>query len=220
VTTVRNQSRQPELSEPERACLALAWEAFLAGTNPVGAVVIDAAGRIVASGRNAVYEASHPTLLAASRLAHAEINALFGLAVDARHGALRLVTSLEPCQMCAGAVRMATVGALTYIGADPVNGTAWALASARFVNHRPVQVTGPRTDRVGLLASGLAAAFVLARSPAGNFAVAYRQSRPDLAAVAQALIDVGLLELAARREPWADVAPVLLDVAAAASPAA
>jgi len=219
LTTVLNQSHEPELSEPERACLALAWEAFLAGTNPVGAVVIDASGRIVASGRNAVYGA-HPNLLSASRLAHAEINALFGLAVHERHGALRLVTSLEPCQMCAGAVRMATVGALTYLGADPVNGTAWALESARFVNHRPVQVTGPRTDSVGLLASGLAQAFVQARSPDGNFAAAYRQRRPDLAAVAQSLIDAGLLELAARREPWPDVAPVLLAaVEAAGAPA-
>lgn len=214
---VLDQSPEPELSEPERACLTLAWEAFLAGTNPVGAVVVDTAGRIVASGRNAVYEASHPTLLSASRLAHAEINALFGLPVHERHGALRLVTSLEPCQMCSGAVRMATVGALTYLGADPVNGTAWALESARFVNHRPVQVTGPRTDSVGLLASGLAQAFVLARSPDGNFAAAYRQRRPDLAVVAQALIDAGLLELAAQRAPWPEVGPALLATVAAAS---
>ena len=37
----------PELSEPERACLALAWQAMLAGTNPIGAVVVDGDGRIV-----------------------------------------------------------------------------------------------------------------------------------------------------------------------------
>ena len=36
----------PDLSEPERACLALAWEAMVAGTNPVGAVVVDGAGTI------------------------------------------------------------------------------------------------------------------------------------------------------------------------------
>jgi hypothetical protein len=48
VTNVTNQSATlPELSEPERACLALAWERMLAGTSPVGAVVVDAAGPIV-----------------------------------------------------------------------------------------------------------------------------------------------------------------------------
>jgi hypothetical protein len=57
----------PGLSEPERACLALAWEAMVAGTNPaVGAVVVDGAGTIVASGRNAVYEP--PALVRCRRL--------------------------------------------------------------------------------------------------------------------------------------------------------
>jgi tRNA(adenine34) deaminase len=211
VTTVTNQSALlSELSEPERACLALAWEALLAGTNPIGAVVVDAAGTIVATGRNSVYGPARPDLLSASRLAHAEVNALLRLPVDERHGGLRLVTSFEPCQMCAGAVRMATVGALTFLGADPVNGTAWALKSARYVNHRPVQVTGPRDDQVGRLASALPLAFVLSRSPGGRFASAYRESRPDLAACADALIREGLFELAGRGVPWAEAAPALL----------
>ncbi len=48
----------PDLSEPERACLVLAWEAMVARTNPIGAAVVDGDGTIVASGRNAVYESS------------------------------------------------------------------------------------------------------------------------------------------------------------------
>jgi tRNA(Arg) A34 adenosine deaminase TadA len=43
----------------ERA-LELAWEAFCAGTTPVGAVVIDAAGGIVAEGRGRRYEPEGP----------------------------------------------------------------------------------------------------------------------------------------------------------------
>jgi tRNA(adenine34) deaminase len=211
VTTVTNQSALvPELSEPERACLALAWEALLAGTNPIGAVVVDGAGTIVASGRNSVYGAARPDLLSASRLAHAEINALLRLPVDQRNAGLRLVTSLEPCQMCAGAVRMATVGALTFLGADPVNGTAWALASGRYVNHYPVQVTGPRDDRVGRLAAALPLAFVLSRNPGGNYAASFRQQRADLAACADALIRGGLFELSGRKVPWPEAGPELL----------
>jgi tRNA(adenine34) deaminase len=213
VTIVTNQSvLLSELSEPERACLALAWEAMLAGTNPIGAVVVDADGTIVATGRNSVYGLERPDLLSASRLAHAEVNALLRLPVDQRHGGLRLVTSFEPCQMCTGAVRMATVGALTFLGADPVNGTAWALESARYVNHRPVQVTGPRDDSVGRFASALPLAFVLSRNPGGQFASACRESRADLAACADALVRDGLFELARRGVPWTEAAPGLLAV--------
>jgi tRNA(adenine34) deaminase len=211
VTTVTNQSALlPELSEPERACLALAWEAMLAGTNPIGAVVVDPAGNIVARGRSAVYGPGLPGQLSGSRLAHAEINAMLRLPVDERHSALRLMTSLEPCQMCTGALRMATVGALTYIGADPVHGTAWALDSARYVNHRPIEVTGPREDGIGRLASGLVLAYSMSRNPEGKFASAFRECRPDLGAAADGLIRAGLLDLVSRAVPWSEAAPGLL----------
>jgi tRNA(Arg) A34 adenosine deaminase TadA len=200
----------PDLSEPERACLALAWEAMLAGTNPVGAVVVDGDGTIVASGRNAVHGSADPALLSASRLAHAEVNALLRLPVGVHHEGLRLVTSLEPCQMCTGAARMATVGALTFIGADPVNGTAWALAHDRYVGHRPVQVTGPRPDTAGRLASALAFAFVQVRKPSSAFVAAFRERRPDLAAGADDLIAAGLMDLVRLGAPWAEAAPGLL----------
>lgn len=75
------------------------------------------------------------------------------------------MTSLEPCQLCAGAVRMATVGALTFVGADPLNGSAWVLASDRYVERYPVKICGPRTDQIGRLASGLHVAFYLRRPP-------------------------------------------------------
>lgn len=206
----------PDLSEPERACLALAWQAMVAGTNPIGAVVVDSDGAIVASGRNAVYAPSGPGPLSASRLAHAEMNALFGLPAGERHSGLRLVTSLEPCQMCTGAARMATVGALTYIGADPVNGTAWVLAHERYVGHRPVAVTGPRTDAAGRFAAAVALAFVQVRKPAAAFVTAFRDRRPDLAAACDALIAAGLTELAAGSVPWERAGPGLLDAVAAA----
>lgn len=71
-----------ELSTAERACLELAWQALLAGTTPVGAVVTDADGVIIGSGRNAVYDGADPPMLSGSPLAHAEINALIGLPVS------------------------------------------------------------------------------------------------------------------------------------------
>jgi tRNA(adenine34) deaminase len=191
-----------ELSAAEQACLELAWQALLADTTPVGAVVTDADGVIIGSGRNAVYGAADPPMLSGSLLAHAEINALLGLPVSKRHSGCRLVTSLEPCQLCAGAVRMATVGALTYVGADPLNGSAWVLASARYVGRQPVEIRGPRTDQVGRLASGLHVAFYLRRRPDGPVVAAYRKMRPDLAAAGEALIEAGIFDLVRSQVPW------------------
>jgi tRNA(adenine34) deaminase len=198
------------LSAAELTCLELAWDALLAGTIPVGAVVVDAAGRIIGSGRNRVFGEPDSRLLSGSRLAHAEINALLWLPVEQRFADCCLVTSLEPCQMCVGALRMGTIGALTYLGADPVNGTAWVLESARYVGHRPVTVTGPRPGPAGRLASGLALAHTLTQRPAGGFALAARARGPELSAYADALVHAGVFEMAAYDVPWVEAVPALL----------
>lgn len=199
-----------DLSGPEQACLEFAWQALLAGSIPIGAVVADADGTVIGSGRNAVYGQAELPAISSSLLAHAEINALIGLAVGRSYPECRLVTSFEPCQMCTGALWMARVGALTYLGADPVNGTSWILESARYVGHRPVGVTGPRADESGRLASGLVVAYHLRHRPAGRYIGACRKVCPDLVAVGATLIEAGIFELAAGREPWAAAAPALL----------
>lgn len=70
------------------------------GDVPVGAVIVDAHGRVLSRGRNRREQRSDPT-------AHAEIEAL--RAAAARGGGWRLpeatlVVTLEPCVMCAGAI--------------------------------------------------------------------------------------------------------------------
>lgn len=45
---------QPE--EPWRACFEGAWDAFVAGTIPVGAAVVAPGGAVVARGRNRIFE--------------------------------------------------------------------------------------------------------------------------------------------------------------------
>jgi tRNA(adenine34) deaminase len=202
-----------DMSGPEEACLELAWQALLAGTIPIGAVVADADGVIIRSGRNAVYGPAEPPLISGSLIAHAEINALFSLPVGGSYPDCRLVTSMEPCQMCTGALRMATVGALTYLGADPVNGTSWILDEARYVGYWPIEVTGPRPDEIGRLASGMVAAYQLRRRPDGRYVTAFRNVRPHLLAVGAALMEAGMFELAADRRPWSEAGPALLAAA-------
>jgi tRNA(adenine34) deaminase len=101
-----------------RAALA---EAAAAGEDvPVGAVVLDESGAVIARGRN-----QRETL--ADPVAHAEIVAI--RAAGERRGSWRLadctlVVTLEPCTMCAGALLAARIPRLVFGAADPRAGAA------------------------------------------------------------------------------------------------
>ena len=44
------------LSAPWRACMEEAWTAYCAGSVPIGAVITDAVGQVIAHGRNCIFE--------------------------------------------------------------------------------------------------------------------------------------------------------------------
>ncbi|WP_447912103.1 tRNA adenosine(34) deaminase TadA [Microbacterium phyllosphaerae] len=103
--------------------LELAAEAASASEIPVGAVVLDAAGRIVAEGRND-REATHdPT-------GHAEVEALRAAAASVGSWNLEghtLVVTLEPCVMCAGAILQARIGRVVFGAWDEKAGAAGSM---------------------------------------------------------------------------------------------
>jgi tRNA(adenine34) deaminase len=106
-----------------RAALAEAAAATGTGDVPVGAVVLDPAGAVVARARNRREADGDPT-------AHAEILAIRAAARAAgswRLDGLTLVVTLEPCTMCAGAVTMARLSRLVYGAADPRAGAVGSL---------------------------------------------------------------------------------------------
>ncbi|AMG83679.1 MULTISPECIES: nucleoside deaminase [Microbacterium] len=103
--------------------LELAAEAATAAEIPVGAVVLDADGRVVAEGRN-TREATHdPT-------GHAEIEAIRA-AASARGSwnldGCTLVVTLEPCVMCAGAILQARIGRVVFGAWDDKAGAAGSM---------------------------------------------------------------------------------------------
>lgn len=122
----------------------LAWmqqalsEASLAsdhGDVPVGALVVDTAGRVLARAHNRRELDADPT-------AHAEILALREAARGRGHWRLddcTLFVTLEPCVMCAGAMINARLGRLVYGASDPKAGAVTSLyrlaQDVRF-NHR------------------------------------------------------------------------------------
>ncbi len=199
------------ISYSERNALELAWDALRLGSLPVGAVVTDAAGRIVARGRNRVYETVAPAPeIAGTRLAHAEVNALTRLGPQRRYEDHHLVVTLEPCSLCTGALAMSTVGRLTYLGADPYAGATAVVGPTPYTSRLPVGITGPRSGRLGRLAAGLHVAFYLRQDPAGLVVSLHRELRPDLAAAGEAPVGAGVFELAERGLPWSRVADDLL----------
>ncbi|MCJ7421392.1 nucleoside deaminase [Sphingomicrobium astaxanthinifaciens] len=129
------------LPAPMRQALDLAAAAAAAGEVPVGAVVTDPRGRVVARAENRMRRDADPT-------AHAEMVAI--RAAAAALGSERLVgcqlfVSLEPCAMCAGAIALARLARLTYAAEDPKGGAV--AHGPRFFaqptcHHRPEVLAG------------------------------------------------------------------------------
>ena len=106
-----------------RAALDEARAAVDSGDVPVGAVILDPSGTVIARGRNRREADGDPT-------AHAEIVAIRAAARSVgewRLDGLTLVVTLEPCTMCAGAITAARLGRVVFGAADPRAGAIGSL---------------------------------------------------------------------------------------------
>lgn len=98
--------------------LTLARAAGEAGDVPVGALVVDGGGKVIAEAANRKERDCDPT-------AHAEILALRAAGQARQTWHLEdcvLYVTLEPCAMCAGAIVQARLGLLVYGADDPKAG--------------------------------------------------------------------------------------------------
>ena len=133
-----------------RRAVAVADRARAAGNHPFGALLVDAEGEVLLEAENTVGTTRDVT-------GHAETNLVSQATRRFDAAALAgttLVTSCEPCAMCAGAIYWSGIGALVYglsesgllalTGDDPENPTMslpcrTVLASGQ----RAIAVTGP-----------------------------------------------------------------------------
>ena len=110
------------------------------GDVPIGAVLLDPDGTVVAAAGNERELSADPT-------AHAEVLVLREAARALgswRLGGHTLVVTLEPCTMCAGALVLARVERLVFGAFDPKAGAVaslWDVVRDSRLNHR-VEVTG------------------------------------------------------------------------------
>ncbi len=109
--------------------LEQAKEALLRGEVPVGVVVADPLGTVIAKGYNRCIELSDPC-------AHGEIIALRQASKELGNYRLKdyiMVCTLEPCLMCYGAILNARLSMLVYALEDPKSGafSHWGLKKGK-----------------------------------------------------------------------------------------
>ena len=146
---------------PMARALAEAAAAADRGEVPVGAVVVDASGRVLAAAGNRVEELRDPT-------AHAEmlaIRAAAELLAAPRLVGCSLFVTLEPCAMCAAATSFARLRRLVFGAYDPKGGGvehgARVFAHAT-CHHRPEIIGGVEATAAGDLLRDF---FAVRRSP-------------------------------------------------------
>ncbi len=140
-------------SDPMAEALAEAQAAAARGEVPVGAVVVDPKGTVIARAGNRTEADADPT-------AHAELLAIRAAARALGSPRLTdcdLYVTLEPCPMCAQALSFARIRRLYYGAADPKGGG---------VEHGPLIFTQPtchhRPEVYGGIAETAAAALLKA----------------------------------------------------------
>ena len=121
--------------------LTLGREAGEMGEVPVGAIIVDSQGSLVAQAVNRKETEQDPT-------AHAEILAI-RIAAQALHTwnlkDCILYVTLEPCPMCTGAIIQSRLGLLVYGCDDPKSGTIRTvlnLPDSYCSNHRLAVISG------------------------------------------------------------------------------
>lgn len=118
------------------------------GEVPVGALVVDTAGQVVATGFNRTITDHDPT-------AHAEVVALRNaaqLAQNYRLPGYSLYVTLEPCAMCMGAMMHARLARVVFGAHDPktgVCGSVLNLPGHTQLNHQTTVTGGIHADACG-----------------------------------------------------------------------
>ena len=149
--------------------LAEAGLASAHGDVPIGAVVLDGSGAVIARAHNERELTGDPS-------AHAEVLALRRAAASVRSWRLddcTLVVTLEPCTMCAGALVLARVKRLVFGAYDPKAGAVaslWDWRASNWARRRAAASQSGRSsrDRADSLSArgwspALAAAVAMAR---------------------------------------------------------
>ena len=135
----------PDDSYGMRLALAEAERAYALGEVPIGAVILNDAGELIASGYN-LRETEHDAT------AHAELIAIRRACQKLgrwRLTGLTLYVTIEPCPMCAGAIVMSRISRVVYGSTDAKAGACESLfniTGCPALNHQPEMLAGVLAD--------------------------------------------------------------------------
>jgi tRNA(adenine34) deaminase len=175
----------------------LAWEAYCAGSLPIGAVVADTEGQLLSSGRNRIHEfTGAPGTVFGRKLAHAELNALLSLEGDLDPRSCILYTTTEPCPLCVGAARMADVGELRYASREPWAGSASMFETVPYLRRANLALVGPENPRLEAVLTTLLVERYLRLKPKvlPDFLQLYEEKMPQPTRAARMVHSSGLLK--------------------------
>lgn len=142
---VDNHEKQMQMA------LAEAREAGRQGEIPIGALVVSE-GRIIARAHNLTETLSDVTAHAEMQALTAAASALGGKYLDR----CTLYVTVEPCPMCAAALRWAQLGTLVYGAPDTKRG--YSVVSKELLHPKTVVVTGILEQECSSLMTGFFAA--------------------------------------------------------------
>ena len=133
-----------------RLALAEAERAYALGEVPIGAVILDETGTVIASGYN-LRETQHDAT------AHAELIAIQHACQRLgrwRLTGMTLYVTIEPCPMCAGAIVMSRISRVVYGSADSKAGACESLfniTGCSGLNHQPDVCAGVLAEECAAL---------------------------------------------------------------------
>ena len=114
------------LSNTWQTVMLSAVEAYLENSIPIGAAIVDNSGAVVSVGRNRFTQ---------HRIAHAETEALRTAPAHLDRKNAAIYSSMEPCPMCTGAIRIMQLRALNFAARDPAAGSTELLRATPFMRH-------------------------------------------------------------------------------------
>ena len=206
------------LSIPWQAAFEEAWDAYRAGSLPIGAVTAHAeTGAIITRARNRRWEREDYPFsgIHNQEIMHAEVQAILMLDdVEVKRGEAVLYTTMEPCPMCLGMWFMSNMREMHFASRDPFAGATDLLNTTWYMRYKKKRAFGPVEELEMISLAMLLEQNLRERGwRHGEFENRMRAGSPRAVALAERLAASGeLFKMAEDHTPVGDVIDTLLEL--------
>jgi len=150
------------IPQPWQICLEEAWAAYCTDAFPIGAVIVNDNGEILARGRNQIRDNGSGTgIVRNHELAHAELNALLSFDSNKIDSTCALYALLEPCPLCFSAFYMSGIRHLHVAARDPLAGSTNLLNTTPYLKRKPIHIHLPDDNALETLVIALNIEYIL-----------------------------------------------------------